>query len=93
MQDRSGSMQPGAMGMPFGNPQVMLQQQNANMEALERRNQRERDRSGSVAGVRPTFNYTAFRHLNHSHRGRHHIHNNRHVSKKTKSMVSCRLLE
>lgn len=53
MPDRSGSMPPGAMGMPFGNPQVMLQQQNANMEALERRSQRERDRSGSVTGRPP----------------------------------------
>ncbi|GJE92567.1 hypothetical protein PsYK624_087220 [Phanerochaete sordida] len=50
MPDRGGSMPPGAMGMPFGNPQVMLQQQNANMEALERRSQRDRDRSGSVTG-------------------------------------------
>ncbi|EKM49832.1 uncharacterized protein PHACADRAFT_33381 [Phanerochaete carnosa HHB-10118-sp] len=53
MPDRSGSMPPGAMGMPFGNPQVMLQQQNASMEALERRSQRERDRSGSVTGRPP----------------------------------------
>ena len=39
-------------GVPYGNMQAaMLAQQNSQMEAMERRN-RERDRSGSVTGVR-----------------------------------------
>lgn len=48
--DRGASIPPG-MAMPFGNPQAMLAQQNSNMEALERRGGRERDRSGSMATV------------------------------------------
>ncbi|PSR70908.1 hypothetical protein PHLCEN_2v13222 [Hermanssonia centrifuga] len=46
--DRMQPMPPSAIGAGFGNPQAMLAQQSNNMEALERRSQRERDRSGSV---------------------------------------------
>lgn len=35
----------------FGDPQAMLVQRNNAMEALERRNRAERERSGSMAGV------------------------------------------
>ena len=49
--DRGGSIPPNVMGMNFGNQQALLAQQNSNMEALERRAQRERDRSGSLSGV------------------------------------------
>lgn len=56
--DRQPSMPPGAMGpigMNFGmggNPAALLAQQNQNMEAIERRQRRDRSGSGSVGAVR-----------------------------------------
>ena len=51
-------------GMPpigFGDQQAMLAQRNNAMEALERRNRAERERSSSMAGV--SFNRTEYRHF------------------------------
>lgn len=92
MPERAPSMQ----GLPpFGNPQAMLAQQNSQMEALERRTQRERDRSASVSAVRcmPVV-YWLYSDM-------HRISDNHilsrpstssHASRKTRSMVGHTLL-
>lgn len=51
LAERGQAIPPNVMGMGFGNPQALLAQQNSNMEAIERRNQRERDRSASMSQV------------------------------------------
>lgn len=55
-QERGQPMPSGPMGMGFSNSQAMLAQQNSAMDALERRNRAERERSGGMASVSPKYN-------------------------------------